>query len=191
VTPSSCPSRAGSFDRVLSAFGVQFAPRHQLVADELVRVLRPGGLIALVNWTPAGLIGELFRIMGGQAARHAEAAGRAARDARGGAPAEGEGHRPGARRRGERPRAERPCDGEALAADALTRTKECPRLAGGGTPFLILRPGPQALPQAWISVNVVPHLPGSSNSLSASRRSEASSSSLSISSSRDSSATLN
>jgi SAM-dependent methyltransferase len=59
------PFAAGSFDRVLSAFGVQFAPRHQLVADELVRVLRPGGLIAVVNWTPEGLIGELFRIMGG------------------------------------------------------------------------------------------------------------------------------
>jgi SAM-dependent methyltransferase len=58
------PFAAGSFDRVLSAFGVQFAPRHQLVADELVRVLRPGGLIAVVNWTPEGLIGELFRIMG-------------------------------------------------------------------------------------------------------------------------------
>jgi SAM-dependent methyltransferase len=58
------PFAAGSFDRVLSAFGVQFVPRHQLVADELVRVLRPGGLIALVNWTPEGLIGELFRIMG-------------------------------------------------------------------------------------------------------------------------------
>jgi SAM-dependent methyltransferase len=59
------PFAAGTFDRVLSAFGVQFAPRHQLVADELVRVLRPGGLIALVNWTPKGLIGELLRLIGG------------------------------------------------------------------------------------------------------------------------------
>jgi SAM-dependent methyltransferase len=58
------PFAADSFDRVLSAFGVQFAPRHQVVADELARVLRPGGLIALVNWTPDGLIGERFRIMG-------------------------------------------------------------------------------------------------------------------------------
>ena len=41
------PFAASSFDRVLSAFGVQFAPRHQRVADELVRVLRPGGLIAV------------------------------------------------------------------------------------------------------------------------------------------------
>jgi SAM-dependent methyltransferase len=58
------PFAAGTFDRVLSAFGVQFAPRHQLVANELVRVLRPHGLIALVNWTPDGLIGELLRLVG-------------------------------------------------------------------------------------------------------------------------------
>jgi SAM-dependent methyltransferase len=53
-----------SFDHVLSAFGIQFAPRHQVVADELARVCRPGGHLGLVNWTPGGLIGELFRIMG-------------------------------------------------------------------------------------------------------------------------------
>ncbi len=53
-----------SFDVVLSAFGVQFAPRHQVVADELARVTRPGGRIGLVNWTPTGQIGELFKIMG-------------------------------------------------------------------------------------------------------------------------------
>ncbi len=52
------------FDRVLSAFGVQFAPRHEVVAHELARVCRPGGRIALVNWTPEGQIGELFKIMG-------------------------------------------------------------------------------------------------------------------------------
>ena len=53
-----------SFDVVLSAFGVQFAPRHEVVAEELARVTRPGGRIGLVNWTPEGLIGELFKIMG-------------------------------------------------------------------------------------------------------------------------------
>ena len=42
-----------SFDVVLSVFGVQFAPRHQIVARELARVCRPGGRIGLVNWTPA------------------------------------------------------------------------------------------------------------------------------------------
>jgi SAM-dependent methyltransferase len=52
------------FDRVVSAFGVQFAPRHEVVAHELVGVTRPGGRIGLVNWTPEGAIGELFKIMG-------------------------------------------------------------------------------------------------------------------------------
>ena len=58
------PFADASFDRVLSVLGVQFAPRHQVVADELVRVCRPGGLIGLVNWTPEGLIGRMFKILG-------------------------------------------------------------------------------------------------------------------------------
>jgi SAM-dependent methyltransferase len=53
-----------TFDLVLSAFGVQFAPRHAIVAEELARVCRPGGRIGLVNWTPEGQVGELFKIMG-------------------------------------------------------------------------------------------------------------------------------
>src|SRR5215208_7297612 len=53
-----------SFDAVLSIFGIQFAPRHEITAAELARVCRPGGRIGLVNWTPEGLIGELFKIMG-------------------------------------------------------------------------------------------------------------------------------
>ena len=53
------------FDVVLSAFGVQFAPRHAIVARELARVTRPGGRIGLVNWTPESEIGELFNIMSG------------------------------------------------------------------------------------------------------------------------------
>jgi SAM-dependent methyltransferase len=52
-----------SFDRVLSAFGVQFAPRHQIAASELVRVCRPGGAIALANWTPEGFVGQMFAIL--------------------------------------------------------------------------------------------------------------------------------
>ena len=58
------PFEDESFDRVLSAFGVQFAPRHEVVAQELARVCRPGGRIGLVNWTPEGQVGELFKIMG-------------------------------------------------------------------------------------------------------------------------------
>jgi len=41
-----------------------FAPHHQDVADELVRVCRPGGTIGLASWTPEGMIGALFRAMG-------------------------------------------------------------------------------------------------------------------------------
>jgi hypothetical protein len=41
-----------------------FAPHHQEVADELVRVCRPGGTIGLLSWTPEGMIGALFRTMG-------------------------------------------------------------------------------------------------------------------------------
>jgi SAM-dependent methyltransferase len=52
------------FDHVLSTFGVQFAPRHQIVAQELARVCRPGGRIGLVNWTPEGQVGELFKLLG-------------------------------------------------------------------------------------------------------------------------------
>ena len=59
------PFEDESFDRVLSVFGVQFAPRHELVARELARVSRPGGRIGLVNWTPRGLIGELLKTIGG------------------------------------------------------------------------------------------------------------------------------
>src|SRR5829696_3690768 len=58
------PFEDGSFDVVMSSIGAMFAPHHQDVADELVRVCRPGGTIALLNWTPAGMIGALFRTMG-------------------------------------------------------------------------------------------------------------------------------
>jgi SAM-dependent methyltransferase len=53
-----------SFDVVMSSIGAMFAPHHQDVADELVRVCRPGGTIALLSWTPEGMIGALFRLMG-------------------------------------------------------------------------------------------------------------------------------
>lgn len=53
-----------AFDVTTSIVGVQFAPRSRVVADELVRVTRPGGSIVLVNWTPGGLIGQLFKTMG-------------------------------------------------------------------------------------------------------------------------------
>jgi SAM-dependent methyltransferase len=53
-----------SFDVVMSSIGAMFAPHHQDVADEMIRVCRPGGTIALLSWTPEGMIGGLFRMMG-------------------------------------------------------------------------------------------------------------------------------
>jgi len=41
-----------------------FAPRPDLVAAELKRVCKPGGLIAMANWTPGGFIGQMFKING-------------------------------------------------------------------------------------------------------------------------------
>ena len=58
------PFEDASFDLVLSTFGVMFAPRHQVAADELVRVLRPGGRLGICSWTPEGAQGESFRILG-------------------------------------------------------------------------------------------------------------------------------
>lgn len=57
------PCNDGEHDVALSAVGVMFAPFHQPVADELVRIVRPGGTIALANWTPTGFIGQLFATM--------------------------------------------------------------------------------------------------------------------------------
>ena len=58
------PFPAGSFDVVLSTFGVMFTPNQEQAASELLRVCRPGGKIGLANWTPGGFIGTLFRTIG-------------------------------------------------------------------------------------------------------------------------------
>lgn len=61
------PFPDASFDFVMSLFGSMFAPRPELVASEMLRVCRPGGKIAMGNWTPEGHIGQMFKIIG----RHA------------------------------------------------------------------------------------------------------------------------
>lgn len=58
------PFADDSFDVVLSTFGTMFAPNQQRTAQELVRVVRPGGRIGLASWTPDGFLGDLFRVMG-------------------------------------------------------------------------------------------------------------------------------
>lgn len=55
------PYEDASFDAVVTMFGAMFAPRPELVASELKRVCRPGGTIAMANWTPSGFIGQMFK----------------------------------------------------------------------------------------------------------------------------------
>jgi SAM-dependent methyltransferase len=57
------PFGDGEFDVVMSCIGVMFAPHHQQAADEMVRVCRPGGTLAVLSWTPEGFIGRLFATM--------------------------------------------------------------------------------------------------------------------------------
>jgi hypothetical protein len=83
-------------------------------------------------------------------------------------------------------RSESRCASSSAAGPMPTRS---PRSGRPGIGAVISQAS--SVPQLWIRVKVVPHLPGSANSLSASRRSETSSSALNLSSSRDSSATLN
>jgi ubiquinone/menaquinone biosynthesis C-methylase UbiE len=51
------------FDLVMTMFGAMFAPRPDRVASELARVCRPGGTIAMANWTPDGFVGKTFSLM--------------------------------------------------------------------------------------------------------------------------------
>ena len=54
------PFADGEFDVVTSSVGALFAPDHQAVAGEMLRVCRPGGTIGMINFTPEGLISEFF-----------------------------------------------------------------------------------------------------------------------------------
>jgi SAM-dependent methyltransferase len=58
------PFEDQSFDVVLSTFGCMFAPRHEITAHELARVLRPGGRLGITSWIPDGGMGTFFRTVG-------------------------------------------------------------------------------------------------------------------------------
>jgi SAM-dependent methyltransferase len=58
------PFADGSFDVIVSTFGVMFAPDQRRAASELLRVCRSGGRIGLACWTPDGFIGQVFRAVG-------------------------------------------------------------------------------------------------------------------------------
>jgi SAM-dependent methyltransferase len=58
------PFADATFDAVASSYGVMFTPDQQKAASEMLRVCRSGGKIGLANWTPAGFIGQVFKVMG-------------------------------------------------------------------------------------------------------------------------------
>jgi ubiquinone/menaquinone biosynthesis C-methylase UbiE len=51
-----------SFDAVVTMFGAMFAPRPDVTASEMRRVCKPGGFIAMGNWTPEAFVGQMFKI---------------------------------------------------------------------------------------------------------------------------------
>jgi SAM-dependent methyltransferase len=59
----SLPYADGSFDAVVSAVGVMFAADHDAAAKEMLRVVRPGGTIALASWTPGGFVGGMLGVV--------------------------------------------------------------------------------------------------------------------------------
>ena len=58
------PFAHGSFDVVLSTFGVMFTPNQEQAAGRNGPGVPHGGKIGLANWTPTGFIGELFKVIG-------------------------------------------------------------------------------------------------------------------------------
>jgi SAM-dependent methyltransferase len=58
------PFDAASFDAALSTVGIMFTPNPERAAQELVRVVRPGGRIGIASWTPEGYVGHMFKIVG-------------------------------------------------------------------------------------------------------------------------------
>jgi SAM-dependent methyltransferase len=57
------PFEDASFDAALSIFGIMFAPDHQRAADEIARVLRPGGRLVVSSWRPDGSVGRFFGLI--------------------------------------------------------------------------------------------------------------------------------
>jgi len=56
------PYADASFDAVVTMFGAMFAPRPEVVAAEMARVLKPGGLLAMANWNLGGFTGKMFKV---------------------------------------------------------------------------------------------------------------------------------
>ncbi|HKJ63115.1 MAG TPA: methyltransferase domain-containing protein [Hyphomicrobiales bacterium] len=58
------PFEDSRFDRIISTFGIMFAPKQAQAAEELTRVCKPGGRIVLVTWVPGGSVEEFFALVG-------------------------------------------------------------------------------------------------------------------------------
>ena len=56
------PYADAGFDTVVTMFGAMFAPRPEIVASELARVLKPGGLLAMANWNPSSFTGLMVKL---------------------------------------------------------------------------------------------------------------------------------
>ena len=56
------PYADSEFDLVMTMFGAMFAPRPDVAASELIRVCKPGGRIAMANWTPGAFTGAMFKL---------------------------------------------------------------------------------------------------------------------------------
>ena len=67
ANPEDLPFGAGEFDRVVSAVGgpLAMAPNQRRVAAEMVRVCRPGGVLAVASWTAEGVVGQVARVIAG------------------------------------------------------------------------------------------------------------------------------
>lgn len=59
------PFEAGTFDVVVSQFGHMFAPRPDVAIGEMLRVLKPGGVIAFSTWPPELCVGRMFALNAG------------------------------------------------------------------------------------------------------------------------------
>ena len=57
------PFEDGRFDCAASVFGTMFAPRPEVVASELFRVVKPGGTVGMANWGPYGAQSAVFDVM--------------------------------------------------------------------------------------------------------------------------------
>jgi SAM-dependent methyltransferase len=58
------PYPDASFDVVVSMFGIMFSPLPEVVASEMARVLRPGGRLALANWTQSSFAEKMRPVVG-------------------------------------------------------------------------------------------------------------------------------